>query len=337
MHMANELLSVPVAATSLAVASAAVAAICRSLRHAVSSDKFALMGVLGAFVFAAQMVNFQLPFMPGTSGHMVGAVLLAIILGPAMASIVMTSIIIVQCLIFQDGGLLALGCNIINMALIPSFLGFAVYNLLAPLTKRNTGLYASAIAASIIAVQAGACMVPAQAALSGILTVPFKTFLFTMLGVHLIIGIVEGAATAAVLAYLGQVRPDIVEGKLPGHIRMQKKTVLATFAVGAIVLGAGISLLASSNPDGLEWSYLSRPENPGFESIIANHSTTMTSVDEFHAKLAPLPDYTVANDNAGAGWTSLSAIVGSGLTMAVIYGLSICIRSRKQSQCTMPT
>jgi len=336
MHMANELLSVPVAATSLAVASAAVAAICRSLRRAVSSDKFAMMGVLGAFVFAAQMVNFQLPFLPGTSGHMVGAVLLAIILGPAMASIVMTSIIIVQCLIFQDGGLLALGCNVINMALIPSFLGFAVYSILAPITNRNTGLYASAIAASIIAVEVGACMVPVQAALSGILTIPFKTFLWTMLGVHFLIGIVEGAATAAVLAYLGQVRPDIVKGKLPGQIRLQKKTVLITFALAAVALGTVLSLFASSNPDGLEWSYMERPDNPNFKPIVANHSATIIAADELQTKLAPLPDYTAPTPNGSAGWTSLSAIIGSGLTMACIYGSSIFIR-RKQSQCTMPT
>src|SRR4030066_1130135 len=127
MHMANELLSVQVAAGTLAIAPAGLTLICRKARSIITSDKLALMGILGAFVFAAQMVNFQLPAMPGTSGHMVGAVLLAIVLGPHLAAIVMSSVVIVQCLIFQDGGLLALGCNIINMALVPTYLGYFLY------------------------------------------------------------------------------------------------------------------------------------------------------------------------------------------------------------------
>ncbi len=117
MHMANELLSVSVATGTLAIAAAGLGFVCRKVRQVVSSDKLALMGILGAFIFAAQMVNFQLPAMPGTSGHMVGAVLLAIILGPHLGAIVISSVVIIQCLVFQDGGLLALGCNIINIIL----------------------------------------------------------------------------------------------------------------------------------------------------------------------------------------------------------------------------
>ncbi len=129
MHMANELLSVPVAAGTLAIAAGALGLICRKVGQIVAADKLALMGILGAFVFAAQMVNFQLPVMPGTSGHMVGAVLLAIILGPHLGAIVISSVVIVQCLIFQDGGLLALGCNIINMGLVPTYLGYFLYRM----------------------------------------------------------------------------------------------------------------------------------------------------------------------------------------------------------------
>jgi len=125
--MANELLSVPVAAGTLAIAAGGLGFICRKARQIIASDKLALMGILGAFIFAAQMVNIRLPAMPGTSGHMVGAVLLAIILGPHLGAIVISSVVIIQCLIFQDGGLLALGCNIINMALVPSYLGYFLY------------------------------------------------------------------------------------------------------------------------------------------------------------------------------------------------------------------
>ena len=137
MHMANELLSVPVAAGTLAIAAGGIGFICKKARRFITSDRFALMGILGAFVFAAQMVNFQLPAMPGTSGHMVGAVLLAIILGPHLGAIAVSSIVIIQCLIFQDGGLLALGCNIINMAIVPSYLGYFLYRSLFPAVKED--------------------------------------------------------------------------------------------------------------------------------------------------------------------------------------------------------
>ncbi|GAG91926.1 unnamed protein product [marine sediment metagenome] len=110
MHMANELLSVPVAAGTLAIAAAGLGFICRKVRQVIAAEKLALMGILGAFVFAAQMVNFQLPAMPGTSGHMVGAVLLAIILGPHLGAIVISSVVIVQCLIFQYGEFATLKC-----------------------------------------------------------------------------------------------------------------------------------------------------------------------------------------------------------------------------------
>ena len=334
MHMANELLSVPVATGAIAVAGTFIGILCRTLRNALSSEKFALMGVLGAFVFAAQMVNFQLPLLPGTSGHMVGAVLLAIILGPAAASIVMTSIIIVQCLIFQDGGLLALGCNILNMAIIPSFLGYWIYKVFAGLLRKTWGLYVASILASIIAIEAGAMLVPIQAMLSGVLTVPFKTFLVTMLGVHLIVGIVEGAITAAVLGFLSQAKPDIVTDKLPGKSRMTAKMLVVTLAVFAVITGAGLSLLASQNPDGLEWSYLERPDNPNFKPLVHNQSSMIAAIDRLQSKYAPMPDYTIrASQNASspaAGWTSLAAIFGSVITMSLIYVIARAARPKPQ-------
>jgi cobalamin biosynthesis protein CbiM len=202
MHMANELLSLPVAAGTFGIAASGVGIICRKIKNSLTPEKLPLMGVLGGFVFAAQMVNFQLPFMPGTSGHMVGSVLLSIILGPAAAVIVMTSIVIVQCLVFQDGGLLALGCNTINMAIVPCFAGYYLYKVINSLPLGKFRMQAACIFASIIAVEIGASLVPIQAALSGVLLVPFKTFLFTMIGVHLLIGTVEGILTWAVLSFL---------------------------------------------------------------------------------------------------------------------------------------
>ncbi len=341
MHMANELLSVPVAGGTLAIAAGALGLICRKVREIVSADKLALMGILGAFVFAAQMVNFQLPAMPGTSGHMIGAVLLSIILGPHLGVIVISSVVIIQCLIFQDGGLLALGCNIINMGLIPSYLGYYLYKIIMNGNFSGTKAYIAAMLACIAAVEAGAILVPIQAALSGVLAVPFSTFLITMIGVHFLVGFVEGLVTVAVLGYLQQVRPDIVSNSLPGKVRLSKSAVLASLAVLTIIIGGGLSLLASDFPDGLEWSYAERPDQPDFESVVTNEDSRVTAVDDFQSRYTPLPDYSIRSSKLGqvateeaelsAGWTSFAGIVGSVITMIVIWLLARLLR-RKQSQ-----
>ena len=330
MHMANELLSVPVAAGTLGIAAAGLGFVCSKAKQMLTSEKLPLMGVLGAFVFAAQMVNFQLPLMPGTSGHMVGAVLLAVILGPYAGTIVISSVVIIQCLIFQDGGLLALGCNIINMGLVPCFLGYYIYRALAANVGRGgLRLYIAAVIACTAAMEAGAGLVVAEAGLSNVLVVPAMTFLVTMLGVHLLVGACEGLITAAVLAYLQQVRPDLVLRPLPGRARLSKKAVLASLAVATVVVGAGLSLLASELPDGLEWSYADRPDQPAFKPVVSNDDPKVAAVDEFQSKYTPLPDYS-ARGKAAAGWTSFAAVTGSGLTMLVVWlAASLLARRRK--------
>jgi len=342
MHMANELLSVPVAAGTLAIAAGGVGFVCRKARGIITSDKLALMGILGAFVFAAQMVNFQLPVMPGTSGHMVGAVLLAIILGPHLGAIVISSVVIVQCLIFQDGGLLALGCNIINMALVPSYLGYFLYKTVTAGPFSSFKTYIGAMLACMFAIEAGAILVPIQASLSGVLAVPFSTFLITMIGVHFLVGFIEGLITVAVLAYIQQTRPDIVADSLPGTVRLSKKAVLMTLVIFTVVTGAGLSIIASSMPDGLEWSYAERPDQPNFQPIISNENSTIAAVDDFQSKYSPLPDYSIRTPKLGqslsqeaqtsAGWTSFAGVVGSGLTMAFIWLIARVLRKKTSPQ-----
>ena len=339
MHMANELLSIPVATGTLAIAAAGVGLLCRKVRQMVAADKLALMGILGAFVFAGQMVNFQLPAMPGTSGHMIGAVLLAIILGPHLGAIVISSVVIIQCLIFQDGGLLALGCNIINMGLVPSYLGYFLYRTVTAGQFSSLRAYVGAMAACVLAVEAGAILVPIQAALSGVLAVPFSTFLITMIGIHFLVGFAEGLITIAVLAYLQQLRPDIVADSLPGKVRLSRNAVLITLVVFTIVIGGGLSLLASDLPDGLEWSYAERPDQPDFESSVSNGDSRISAADDFQSKYSPLPDYSVRasklgevakqHADVGAGWTSFAGIFGSLVTMAAIWLTALLLR-RKQ-------
>ena len=339
MHMANELLSVPVATGTLVIAAGGLGIICRKARQVITSDKIALMGIMGAFIFAAQMINFQLPAMPGTSGHMVGAVLLAIILGPHAGAIVISSVVIIQCLIFQDGGLLALGCNIINMGLVPSYLGYFLYKsfTIGPFSSWRT--YVGAMLACIAAIEAGAVLVPIQAALSGVLVVPFAMFLITMLGIHFLVGFVEGLITVAVLGYIQQVRPDIVGDSLAGKVRLSKKAVLVTLAVFTVITAAGLSLFACGFPDGLEWSYAGRPDQPDFGPIVSNKDSTIAKVDDFQTKYSPLPDYSIRNcelgtvteeeTNTAAGWTSFAGVAGAGLTMVFVW-LTARILRRKE-------
>ena len=345
MHMANELLSVPVASGGIIFAAGGLWAICKKAAKNITADKMALMGIMGAFVFAAQMVNFQLPLMPGTSGHMVGAVLLAIILGPNSAVIVMAAVVIIQCLIFQDGGLLALGFNIINMAIAPSYLGYYVYRLVVKSFQQGWKVYPAAIIACLTAAVGGAVLVPIEVALSGVLLVPFHTFLMTMVGVHILIGLVEGIITAAVLVYLRQVRPDIIASDIDGgKNRFSRKTVLASFCFFTIVIEGGISLFASSFPDGLEWSYKERPNEPDFKTIVENKSSAVEAADELQTKYSPMPDYSKRTQSLGqaasentesadvsAAWTSFAGVLGSVITMIAVWGITtVAVKSKRQ-------
>ena len=337
MHMANELLSVPVAAGGFAISGVWIAAVCRKIKDSIEGETAALMGIMGAFVFAAQMVNFQLPFMPGTSGHLVGAVLLAIVLGPNPAVITLSSVVLVQCLIFQDGGILALGCNLVNMVIIPVYTGNFIYRLLTGKSQSVKVKYLGSIAACLIAVEAGALLVPFEVGISNVLTVPFGGFLLTMLGVHLIIGVIEGVITAAVICYIANLRPQILEISSNKHSLTSRSfaLVMLTFTV---IIACGISLLASDKPDGLEWSYAERPDQVAFESVVSNEEPVMKKADEIQSKYSLMPDYTTRNTSLGQvnteaesqeQWTSFAGVIGAFVTMFAIIGLMRLFNGKK--------
>ncbi|GAG10092.1 unnamed protein product, partial [marine sediment metagenome] len=200
-------------------------------------------------------------------------------------------------------------------------------------------VYVGAVSASLIAMEVSACLVPIQAGLSGVLVVPLPTFLLTMLSVHLLIGLVEGLITVAVLRFLQQVRPDIVVDSLPGKIRWNKKAVLITLVVFTFVMGAGLSQFASEFPDGLEWSYADRPDQPNFEKIVTNKDSTVAAVEDFQDRYSLIPDYSLRSSSTGktgntesdisAGWTSFAGTVGAVGTMVIIWLTAWLIR-RKQ-------
>ena len=202
MHIPDGFLSTPVWAAAGALSAGAVGYSVRRLNHSLEDSQVPLMGVTGAFIFAAQMVNF--PIAGGTSGHLAGAVLAALLLGPYGAIVIMTAILLIQALLFGDGGITALGANILNMGVIGSLSGYGVYRLLQ---RVFTGAI-SAFVAALAAVMLSAAGAAVEIGLSG--TVPLRLVLPAMVGVHALIGIGEGLITAAALSFLLRVRRDLI-------------------------------------------------------------------------------------------------------------------------------
>jgi cobalt/nickel transport system permease protein len=206
MHIPDGFLSTPVWAAAGVVSAAAVAVGSVRLGKTMEEKQVPLMGVTGAFIFAAQMVNF--PIAAGTSGHLGGGVLAALLLGPWAGTLVMTAVLVVQALLFQDGGITALGANVLNMGVLPCLLGFVVYRLLQRLLAGTRGAWISAFLTAWLLVVLSSALAAVQIALSG--TIPLRLVLPAMAGVHALIGIGEGLITAAALAFLLRVRKDLV-------------------------------------------------------------------------------------------------------------------------------
>jgi cobalt/nickel transport system permease protein len=251
--MADALISPSVGGTMWAVTAGLIAYSSKKITTEADDRKVPLMGVLGAFVFAAQMINFSIPG-TGSSGHLGGGMILAILLGPYAAFLVMASVLFVQALFFADGGLLALGCNIFNLGFFPCFIAYPlIYRLIIKDTpSQRRILYASLIAA-VIGLQLGAFSVVMETFLSGVSALPFKPFILLMQPIHLAIGIVEGMATAAVVTFVWKARPDILTANKANKIA-DMKWILLIFTAAALITGGYLSRFASTNPDGLEWS-----------------------------------------------------------------------------------
>ena len=206
MHIPDGFLDTKTWATLGVVSAAAVGWAVKRAGKGMDEKGVPLMGVLAAFIFAAQMLNF--PIAGGTSGHFLGGVLAAILLGPSAGLLIMTTILIVQALIFQDGGLLALGANVFNMGLIGSVGGYWIYLI----AKRLIGGRWTALPAFIAgwsSVVLAACACALELAVSG--TVPLVMALPAMAGFHALIGIGEGLITVAALGFISQVRPDLLK------------------------------------------------------------------------------------------------------------------------------
>lgn len=199
-------LSLPVALATNALAVGALAVSARRARRELEDRAVPLMGVMGAFVFAAQMINLPIP--GGTSGHLMGGTLLAIALGPWVASLVMAAVLLLQALLFADGGLLVFGANFLNMGLAGTWVGWALYRAARSLVPGRVGILVGAGVASWLALMIGAGLTGLQIGLSG--TAPLVSVTLAMLAVHAIIGLIEAALTLTVARYLLATRPELL-------------------------------------------------------------------------------------------------------------------------------
>jgi cobalt/nickel transport system permease protein len=246
MHIPDGFLSLAVALLCWALAAALLAAAVRRSQGDLGERHIPLLGVMAAFIFAAQMINF--PVAGGTSGHLLGGALAAITLGPWGGMLAMTSVIAVQALLFQDGGLLVMGANILNMGLLTALIGYGLYRGVAG-QSRSVKLAVAGVAAWL-SVIAGALATSLELWLSG--TSALQIVVPAMLGVHLLIGIGEALITVAALAFIMQTRPDVL--KAAGGAEDSAAGGRAWVAAGLALALAVVLLapLASANPDGLE-------------------------------------------------------------------------------------
>ena len=257
MHMADALLSPAVGGTFWAGTIGTICYASKKLKERLDDRKIPLMGVLGAFIFTSQMINFTIPG-TGSSGHLGGGMILAVLLGPHAAFLVMASVLTVQALFFADGGLLALGCNIWNLGIYPCFFAYPlIYKPLAGDARSPRRILVASIAGGIVGLQMGAFSVVLETLLSGKTALPFGAFLLVMQPIHLAIGVVEGFVTAGVVNYVRAVRPEILDSSAsstPLKPGVSLRNVLVGFVALAVVAGGALSWFASTHPDGLEES-----------------------------------------------------------------------------------
>jgi cobalt/nickel transport system permease protein len=296
LHIPDGFLSLVIALIFWAITILTIGIAISKTNKSLGEKQVPLMGIMAAFIFAAQMLNF--PVAGGTSGHFLGGALAAIVLGPWAGILVMTAVIAVQGLLFQDGGLLVMGANIFNMGLLTAMIGFGLYRSVSGRNKRIR--LAVAGTAAWLAVVASALITALQLWLSG--TTRLEIVIPAMLGVHVLIGIGEAIITVAALSFIDQTRPDLVN----------EKETASKGGRGWIYAGVVISLIAvllspfaSANPDGLErvaedMGFLAQGQDAPFEI---------------------LPDYTIPF----LGETALSTVVAGAVGALVLLGLMIVI------------
>jgi cobalt/nickel transport system permease protein len=308
MHIPDGFLSAPAAIVLWLIAIVFIGLALRQANATLDERKLPLMGVLAAAIFAGQMLNFSVT--GGTSGHLLGAALATILLGPWAATLVMTAVVSVQALFFQDGGLLALGANLVNMGVIGVWVSYGVYvSLRKLLGEKPWSLFASAAVTAWTSIFLAALACALELAVSG--TSPVNVAIPAMGAIHALIGIGEALITTGALAFIYAARRDLLTQPLAGA-RAERSVWIGGLAIAALL--AVLSPLASAHPDGLEWvaeqqNFLSIAQGPLYEL---------------------LPDYTIPGISNEAISTILAGLVG----LAIVAGVArlMTLRRSKAAQ-----
>ena len=306
------MLSLPVTAVAGLVSFTTLAYAVSWVRRHLDERKVVLMAVLGALIFALQMLNF--PIQAGTSGHFAGGALAGILLGPWPAVLVMTTVLGVQAFLFADGGIIALGANILNLGILAPLVGYGVHRLAVALAATRGGHLVGAFLGAWLSILLAALAVAGELGLSG--TAHPQLAALAMGGTHALIGIGEGLVTAALIAYLLQVRPDLVDAADQTAQRSSLRGVTLTLA-GIALIAAAFSFLASSAPDGLEWVY--------FEQGIGN-AQAVAQAPKVLGEGGPLADYQVTGLEHEALGSALAGLIG----LTIVGGLLVAVARRRR-------
>ncbi|MEU0411232.1 energy-coupling factor ABC transporter permease [Streptomyces griseorubiginosus] len=336
MHVPDGFIDAPISAATGVVAAAAVAVSLRGARRELDERTAPLAGLVAAFIFAVQMLNF--PVAAGTSGHLLGGALAAILVGPYTGVLCVSVVLLMQGILFADGGLTALGVNITDMAVVTTVVAYAVFRgLVKVLPRRRSSITAASFVAAVLSVPAAAVAFTLIYAVGGTTDVAIGKVATAMIGVHVLIGIGEAAITALTVGAVVAVRPDLVYGarglqqklrlrvdgqlvdvpdaeKAPVAARSHRRVWIAGL-VTSLVLAGFVSFYASANPDGLE----KVAADKGIDAKTEEHATADS----------PLADYGVKDVENARLSGGLAGVIGVGVTVVAGTGVFWAVRRRR--------
>ncbi|MFF5859494.1 energy-coupling factor ABC transporter permease [Streptomyces sp. NPDC012751] len=336
MHVPDGFIDAPTSAVTGVVAAGALAVSLRGARRELDERTAPLAGLVAAFIFAVQMLNF--PVAAGTSGHLLGGALAAILVGPYTAVLCVSVVLLMQGVLFADGGLTALGVNITDMAIVTTVVSYAVFRgLLAVLPRKRRSVTVASFVAALVSVPAAAVAFTLIYAIGGTTDVSIGKVATAMIGVHVLIGIGEAVITALTVGAVVAVRPDLVYGArglrqrlqlrvngalidapaaaAPVAVRTSRRTLWVTGLVTSLVLAGFVSFYASANPDGLE----KVAHDKGIDAKAEKHA----SAD------SPLADYGVKDVSDARLSGGLAGVIGVGVTVVAGSAVFWALRRRR--------
>ncbi|MFE6766477.1 energy-coupling factor ABC transporter permease [Streptomyces sp. NPDC057689] len=345
MHVPDGFINAPVSAVTGVVAAGAVAVSLRGARRELNERTAPLAGLVAAFIFAVQMLNF--PVAAGTSGHLLGGALAAILVGPYTGVLCISVVLLMQGILFADGGLTALGVNVLDMGVVTTVVAYALFRgLLGVLPRTRRSVTAASFVAALVSVPAAACAFTLIYWVGGTTDIPIGKVFTAMVGVHVLIGIGEALITALTVGAVVAVRPDLVHGakgltaplKLrvdgelvdapaptpePAPAHRSTRGLWATGLVTALVLAGFVSFYASANPDGLE--------------KVATDKGIDKEAKEHAAKDSPLADYGVKDVSNARLSGGLAGVIGVGATLVAGSGAFYVVSRRRRTQGEEPS